>query len=171
MTEFLFQYSFLSFILLSQGGRDSSVGIVTRYGLDGPGIESRWGVRFSVPVQNGPGDHPTSYTRGTVSFPVVKRPGRGVDHPPISSAEVERRVVLYTLYLYLSFYHNLPCHVSHLFYNTRWIILKEFCNVVTYYCPNNTVMTHSRSQWPSGLRRKSSAASLLRLWVRIPPAA
>ena len=24
-------------------GRDSSVGIVTRYGLDGPGIESRWG--------------------------------------------------------------------------------------------------------------------------------
>jgi hypothetical protein len=24
-------------------GRDSSVGIITRYGLDGPGIESRWG--------------------------------------------------------------------------------------------------------------------------------
>ena len=24
-------------------GRDSSVGIATRYGLDGPGIESRWG--------------------------------------------------------------------------------------------------------------------------------
>ena len=24
-------------------GRDSSVGIVTGYGLDGPGIESRWG--------------------------------------------------------------------------------------------------------------------------------
>jgi len=23
-------------------GRDSSVGIATRYGLDGPGIESRW---------------------------------------------------------------------------------------------------------------------------------
>ena len=27
----------------------------------------------------------------------------------------------------------------------------------------------SRSQWPSGLRRRSSAANLLRLWVRIPP--
>ena len=25
------------------GGRDSSVGIATRYGLDRPGIESRWG--------------------------------------------------------------------------------------------------------------------------------
>ena len=24
-------------------GRDSSVGIATRYGLNGPGIESRWG--------------------------------------------------------------------------------------------------------------------------------
>ena len=31
-------------------GRDSSVGIATRYGLDGPGIESRWGARFSAPV-------------------------------------------------------------------------------------------------------------------------
>ena len=26
-----------------------------------------------------------------------------------------------------------------------------------------------RSQWPRGLRRRSSAARLLRLWVRIPP--
>ena len=26
--------------------RDSSVGIATRYGLDGPGIESRWGKNF-----------------------------------------------------------------------------------------------------------------------------
>jgi hypothetical protein len=37
---------------LSTGmGHDSSVGIATRYGLDGPGIESRWvGARFSAPV-------------------------------------------------------------------------------------------------------------------------
>ena len=27
------------------------------------------------------------------------------------------------------------------------------------------------SQWPRGLRRRSAAASLLRLWVRIPPGA
>jgi hypothetical protein len=26
-----------------------------------------------------------------------------------------------------------------------------------------------RSQWPPGLRRRSAAARLLRLWVRIPP--
>jgi hypothetical protein len=28
-----------------------------------------------------------------------------------------------------------------------------------------------RSQWPFGLRRRSAAARLLRLWVRIPPRA
>jgi len=63
-------------------GRDSSVGIATGYGLDGPEIEFRWGVRFSAPVQTGPGAHPTSCTMGTASVPWVKRPGRGVDHPP-----------------------------------------------------------------------------------------
>ena len=34
-------------------GRDSSVGIATRYWLDDPGIESRWGREFSAPVQTG----------------------------------------------------------------------------------------------------------------------
>jgi len=29
----------------------------------------------------------------------------------------------------------------------------------------------SRSQWPRGLRRRSLAVRLLRLWVRIPPRA
>jgi hypothetical protein len=32
---------------------------------------------------------------GTGSFPGVKRLGRGVDHPPSSSAEVKERVELY----------------------------------------------------------------------------
>ena len=31
--------------------------------------------------------------------------------------------------------------------------------------------TSSRSQWPRGLRRRSTAARLLRSWVRIPPRA
>jgi hypothetical protein len=63
-------------------GRDSSVGIVTHYGLDGPGIESRWEARFSAVIQTGPGAHLASYTVGTGSFPGVSRPERGVDHPP-----------------------------------------------------------------------------------------
>jgi hypothetical protein len=75
-------------------GRDSSVGTATRYGLDGPGIESRWEGRFSAPVQTSPGAHPASYTTGTGYFPGVKRPKRGVDHPSPRSAEVTERLQL-----------------------------------------------------------------------------
>ena len=53
------------------------------------------GARFSAPVHTGPGAHPASYTKGTRSFPEVKRLGRGVYHPPPSSVEVEGRVELY----------------------------------------------------------------------------
>ena len=56
--------------------------IATRYGLDGPGIQSCWGTRFSSPVQTGPGAHTTSCTMGTGSFPGVNRPGHGLDNPP-----------------------------------------------------------------------------------------
>ena len=76
-------------------GRDSSVGIATRYGLEGPGIESWWKARFSAPVQTGPVAYPASYTIGTWSFPGVKRPGRGADHPPPSKCRGHERVELY----------------------------------------------------------------------------
>ena len=78
----------LLYPLLFLMGRDSSVGVATRYGLDGPRIESRWGARFSAPVQTGPGDHSVSCTMGTGSFYGLKQPGRGADHPPNLSAEV-----------------------------------------------------------------------------------
>jgi hypothetical protein len=68
--------------------RDSSVGIATRYRVEGPGIESRWGARYSGHVQTGPGARPASYTMGFVSLSRgegVKRPGRGVDHRHASS--------------------------------------------------------------------------------------
>ena len=65
-------------------------GINTRKQGSNPG-----GARFSAPILTGPGAHPASYTMGTGSFPGVKRPGRGVDHPPPSIAEVKERVELY----------------------------------------------------------------------------
>ena len=62
-------------------GRDSSVGIATRYGMEGAGIESRWGRDF--PHQSrpalGPTQSPIQWVPGL--FPGVKRPGRGVHHP------------------------------------------------------------------------------------------
>ena len=68
----------------STGGRDSSVGIATRYGLDGPGIESRWGGGRDFPhlprAALGPTQPPVQWAPGLSTG--VKRPGRGVDHPP-----------------------------------------------------------------------------------------
>ena len=58
-------------------GRDRSVSIATRYGLDGPGIESR-------------GSHRVSYTMDTGSFPGLKPPGRGVDHPPHLAPRIKK---------------------------------------------------------------------------------
>jgi hypothetical protein len=40
-------------------------------------------ARFSAPVQAGPEADSASYAVGTGSFPELKRPGRGVNHPPI----------------------------------------------------------------------------------------
>ena len=55
------------------------------------------GATYAAPVQIGPGAHPASYTINwyRVSFPGVKRLGRGFNHPPPSSAEVKESVELY----------------------------------------------------------------------------
>jgi len=66
-------------------GPGGIVGIAAAYGLDRPVIKSRWGARFSAPVQTGPEAHPASFTVGTESFP-GERCGRGVTltpHPPL----------------------------------------------------------------------------------------
>jgi hypothetical protein len=63
------------------GGPGGSVGIATGYGLYVPGIESRWGERFSATVQTGPVAHLAYCTMGTGSFPGVKS-GRGVTLTP-----------------------------------------------------------------------------------------
>ena len=68
--------------------RVSSVGIATCYGLDGPGIESRWVLKFSAHLQTGPVAQPASCTGGTRSFP-------GVKQPTPSSVEGKERVELY----------------------------------------------------------------------------
>jgi hypothetical protein len=62
-------------------GRNSSVGKMTRYGLDGPGIESQC-CEIIHAVQTGPGSHPASYTMGTGSLPGVKQLVRCIDHHP-----------------------------------------------------------------------------------------
>ena len=75
-------------------GRDSSVGIATRYGLDCPGIEFRWGRDFPHPSRPalGPTQPPVP---GTGSFLGVKGQGRGADNPPPSKCRGHERVGLY----------------------------------------------------------------------------
>ena len=66
--------------------RNSTKILLLSYGKIVTGLTVRGsnpdGAKFSAPVQTGPGAHPAFYTLGTGSFPGVKRPGRGVDHPP-----------------------------------------------------------------------------------------
>ena len=84
-------------------GLGSSVGIATPYRLDGPRIESRWGGGTDFPHLYRPMlglTKPVLYNGYLVSFPGIKRPGRGVNHPPPSSTEVKERVELY-FFLYV----------------------------------------------------------------------
>ena len=76
-------------------GRDSAVGIATRYGLKGTGIEPRCWARFSAPVQIGSWARPASCTLSTGSSPGIKQPGRGVEPSSPTSAEVKERVWIY----------------------------------------------------------------------------
>ena len=83
-------------------GQDSAVGIATCYRLDGPGIETRWGARFSLPLQTGPGALSASYTMDTGSFPWIKWPGRGIDHSPLCSTQVKERAELLPLWNFMT---------------------------------------------------------------------
>ena len=89
-------------------GRGSSVGIVTRYGLEGPGIESRWRDEIFRTCPDRPWGSPSFLYHGYRVFPPrVKRLRDGFDHPPLSSAKVTERTELY------------PCSPSEL----SWLIL------------------------------------------------
>jgi hypothetical protein len=66
----------------------SSVGIATGYGLDGPGIESRWGEILRT-CPDRPWGPPSLLYNGYRVFPWGrKRPGRDADPSPPSSADV-----------------------------------------------------------------------------------
>jgi hypothetical protein len=63
-------------------------------GIPGGGVGGG-GARFSAPVQTDPGASIAFCTRGTESFRGVKRPGRGDNHLPTSTAYVKERLELY----------------------------------------------------------------------------
>ena len=81
-------------------GRNSVVGIATYYGLNGPGIESRWGRDFPLPPRPALGltNPPLWWVPGL--FLGGKAVGAWHWPPTPSGAEVQERV---ELYLYSSF--------------------------------------------------------------------
>jgi hypothetical protein len=70
--------------------RDNTVGIVTRYGLHDPRIEFRWGRDFPHSSKMPWGQLSVLWNGYWVSLPGVKRPRRGVDHPPHLASRVKK---------------------------------------------------------------------------------
>ena len=62
---------------------------------------------------------------------------------------------------------NMSDQVSYPYKTTGKII----CMYMFIFKFLDSKLEDSRSQWPRGLRRRPTAARLLRLWVRIPPRA
>ena len=62
-------------VLTQELGRDSSVGVATRYGLDGSGIESRWGVEIFCTRPDRPWGPPSLLHNGYRVFPGGKAAG------------------------------------------------------------------------------------------------
>jgi hypothetical protein len=62
-------------------GQDRVVAIATRYGLDGPGIESWWWRDFPHPSRPALRFTQSPITMGTALITGVKMHGRGVQHP------------------------------------------------------------------------------------------
>ena len=72
-------------------GPGSSVGIATGYGLNGPGIESRWGGEIFRTCPDRPWGPPSLLYNGYRVFPGGKElPGRDADPSPPSSAVVKK---------------------------------------------------------------------------------
>jgi len=148
----------------------SSVGIATRYGLDGPGIESRWGRDFSAPVQTGPGAHPASYTIGTGSLSRgVKRPAVALTTHLYLAPKLKERVELYLCSPLCAF---VACHGVNFTFslNTQWLLERQFGRKTKQPCsllsdadakntwrPTSTLMVRFRGLVMERYQRRSNA--------------
>jgi hypothetical protein len=94
--NFILSYEHIGFTIPNSRSWDSSVGIVTGYGLEdrGVGVRVSLGSRiFSPPRRQGPALGPMKPPIQWVPedpSPGVKRPAREADHSPPSSDEVKK---------------------------------------------------------------------------------
>ena len=89
--NFAYIFFFYNFHNTYYFGPRSSVGIATGYGLDGPGIESRWEVEIFRTCPDGPWGPPSLPYNVSRVFPGgKKRPGRDPD-PSLPSNGVVKK--------------------------------------------------------------------------------
>ena len=123
------------------------VGIATRYGLDGPGIEFQWGGEIFLTRPDWPWSLPNLLYNGYgVNFPGLSGRGVVLTTHPRSSAEVKERVEMYlyspsgpswpvlwrTLLYFTLLYFTLCTHTSVLFVICEQIESSQ--NVVCIVC-------------------------------------
>jgi hypothetical protein len=86
--------------MVNEDGRNSSVGIATRYGLDGPGFKYRWGRGFLYRPSRSPRSKtpPLRWVSG-ISFR-GKKPCSGGNHPPLLAPRLRKE---WSLHLFCAF--------------------------------------------------------------------
>ena len=113
--------SCLGQLLVVDVGRDSSVGVATRYLLDCPEIECWWGRDFphlSRPAL-GPNQPPIQWVTG--SYLGLNRPERGADHPPHLAPRLKKEQSCTCI---------LPLDLRGLFQSELYLFTYQWCTVV-----------------------------------------
>ena len=103
-------------------GRDSLVGIATRYGLDGMGIESRWGRDFPHPSSR-PWGPPSLLLNGYRVFPGSKAGGALTTYPHAAPRLKSRTIPFLPLWAFLA-----CSRVNFPFYDV-WLKCQS-CNII-----------------------------------------
>ena len=118
------------------GSQDSVVGIATRYGLEGPGIESRWGEIFRT-YPDRLQDPPSLLYNGYWVFPGGKG-GRGVmltTHPLlVPRLRKSWAVPPLTLWVLLGLLRGSQYHMSH------WLLMFMLWQNISLFIKHSLVM-------------------------------
>jgi hypothetical protein len=114
-------------------GSGSIVGIATGYGLDGPGIESRWGEIFRTCPDRPWGPHSLLYN-GYRVFPGGRKwPGRDTDPSPLLVPRFRKKcraIPLLTLRVFVACGRVKPTYIKSIYRPIR-----TFCPPVCYVKP------------------------------------
>jgi hypothetical protein len=135
-------------------GRDSTGGIASGYGLGGLDripVGGGGGGEFFRTCPNRPWAHPASYTMGTGSFPGVKQPGRGVNHPPHSAEDEERvQLCVYSSSVRTKFTGDSRCLLALRSKRSLLVIVRSGANMLAVFLPNGVSPnsnTRSHVKW------------------------